>query len=162
MRKPSVILLLGLIGCVAAFSLVYYVGTAASREILSQPQPELAWLKKEFNLGEAEYARIVALHEAYLPRCEERCRLIEEQNQKLKGLMAESATVTPEIQAVMEQRARMRADCEAEMLKHFIAVSQTMPPEQGRRYLAWVEKQTFMRGEAMERQHHQDPGHDHH
>jgi hypothetical protein len=48
------------------------------------------------------------------------------------------------------------------MLKHFIAVSQTMPPEQGRRYLAWVEKQTFMRGEAMERQHHQDPGHDHH
>jgi hypothetical protein len=63
--------------------------------------------------------------------------------------------MTPEIEAVMAQRAKMRTDCEAEMLKHFLAVSRTMPPEQGRRYLAWVEQQTFMRGEAMEQQHRQ-------
>ena len=44
----------------------------------------------------------------------------------------------------MAERAKMRADCEAEMLEHFLEVSRTMPPEQGRRYLAWVEQQTFL------------------
>jgi hypothetical protein len=60
--------------------------------------------------------------------------------------MSESSTVTPEIQAVMADRARLRAECEAEMLKHFLEVSRTMPPEQGRRYLAWVQQLTILRG----------------
>jgi hypothetical protein len=28
-----------------------------------------------------------------------------------------------------------------------------MPPEQGRRYLAWVQEQTVLRGQAMENRH---------
>jgi hypothetical protein len=158
MKKFAFILLAGLVGCIGAFVLFYLVGTASSRAMMRQPQPELAWLKKEFNLGDAEYSRIVAMHKEYLPRCAERCRVIEELNSKLKRLVDDSPTVTDEIQGVMAERARMRADCEAEMLRHFLEVSRTMPPEQGRRYLAWVEQQTFMRGEAMERHHHTDHG----
>ena len=94
------------------------------------------------------------LHEAYLPECAERCRLIDAQNQRLQELLAQATNVTPEIRALLQQRAQTRATCEAEMLKHFIAVSRTMPPEQGRRYLAWVERQTFMNGQAMEQSHH--------
>jgi hypothetical protein len=30
------------------------------------------------------------------------------------------------------------------MLRHFFQVSQTMPPEQGRRYLAWVKEKAFL------------------
>jgi hypothetical protein len=30
------------------------------------------------------------------------------------------------------------------MLQHFFEVSQTMPPEEGKRYLAWVEEKTFL------------------
>jgi hypothetical protein len=33
------------------------------------------------------------------------------------------------------------------MLKHFFEVSRTMPPEQGKRYLAWVRENTCLRGE---------------
>jgi hypothetical protein len=163
MKKSSVILLSGMAGCIAAFALFYLAGTASSRELMREPQPELAWLKKEFNLADAEYARIVALHQAYLPQCAERCRRIEELNTKLRQLVAASPSVTPEIQAVMAERAKMRADCEAEMLKHFLEVSRTMPPEQGRRYLSWIEQQTFLRGEAMEQQHRNANGsHQHH
>lgn len=161
MKKPGLILVLGLLVCVAAFGFVYFAGTASSRELMRQPYPELAWLKKEFNLSDSEFARIVALHLEYLPGCAERCRLIEEQNQKLQALLSSADRVTPEIEELMATRAKMRADCEAEMLKHFLAVSQTMPPEQGRRYLSWVEQQTFMRGEAMEKQH-QNHDHSHH
>jgi len=63
---------------------------------------------------------------------------IKEQNEKLKQLLSRSETVTPEIQNLLAERAKTRAECEAEMLKHFLEVSRTMPPQQGQRYLAWV------------------------
>lgn len=153
MRRACLFLSLGLLMAVAAFAVSYALGTASTRQLMSQPNPELAWLKKEFNLGEAEYQRIVNLHRAYLPQCAARCARIEEHNQELKRLLAQTSDMTPEVEAVMARRAQMRADCEAEMLKHFLEVSRTMPPEQGKRYLAWVERQTFLKGEAMEQQH---------
>jgi hypothetical protein len=58
--------------------------------------------------------------------------------------------MTPEIQGVLAERATIRADCETEMMKHFLDVSRTMAPEEGRRYLAWVEKQTVLHGQPME------------
>ncbi len=158
MKRGGIILLLGLLLAVAAGAGFYYGGTAAYRRMMHEPQPELAWLKKEFHLSDAEYARISALHEAYLPQCRERCRRIDEQNSKLKELLGRSTNVTAEVRELLTERAKMRADCEAEMLKHFLEVSRTMPPEQGRRYLAWVEQQTSLRGEGMEQRHHMNHG----
>lgn len=43
----------------------------------------------------------------------------------------------------------MRSECQAEMLKHFFEVSRAMPPEQGKRYLAWVQEQTCLRQQTM-------------
>jgi hypothetical protein len=153
MKKAGVILILGLLLGTAGFSGFYYLGTASCRDMMRDPQPELAWLRKEFKLSDAEFGRISQLHAAYLPQCASRCQRIEEQNQKLQQLFSQATNVTPEIQGVLTERAKMRADCEAEMMKHFMEVSRTMPPEQGRRYLAWVEKQTFLHGQAMEERH---------
>lgn len=153
MKKSGIILLLGLLACTAAFAGFYYFGTASCRGLMRETQPELAWLKKEFHLSDAEFAHISQLHQAYLPQCRERCRLVRQQDEKLQQLLAQAKTVTPEIQTLLAERAKMRADCEAEMLKHFLAVSATMPPEQGRRYLAWVQAQTSLRGQAMEERH---------
>lgn len=153
MKKAGFILLVGVLLAAAAFAGFYYFGTASSRALMSDPQPELAWLKKEFSLSDAEYSRIVKLHEAYLPQCAQRCMRIAELNGKLEQLLNKTSTVTPEIQAVLSDRARMRADCEAEMLNHFLQISRMMPPKQGQRYLQWVEQQTFMSGQAMEQSH---------
>jgi len=160
MKKGAGILLLGLLLAAAAFTGFYYAGTASCRTLMREPQPELAWLKKRFNLSNAEFARITQLHEAYLPKCRERCRRIEELNAKLQQQLAQATTVTPQIQGLLAERAKTRADCEAEMLQHFLQVSRTMPLEQGRQYLAWVEQQSSLRGEGMEERHQMD-GHHH-
>jgi hypothetical protein len=160
MNKGGMILLAGLVVCAAAFCGVYYRGTAPMREAMSAPQPELAWLKQEFNLSDTEFARITRLHQAYLPQCGQRCGLVEQQTERLRQLLANADTVTPEIRNLLAQRAAIRAECEAEMLKHFLAVSRTMPPEQGRRYLAWIEQQTLLRATAMESRHHHHDGKD--
>lgn len=158
MKRAGLILLLGLLVGTAGFSGFYYLGTASHRSLMQEPQPELAWLKKEFKLSDVEFARISQMHAAYRPQCAERCRRIEEQNEKLQRLLAQSTNVTPEIQTLLAERAKTRAECETEMLKHFLAVSRTMPPEQGRRYLSWVQRQTFMSGQGMESQHRMGDG----
>src|SRR5260370_24942754 len=153
MKKGTAILLAGLLLCTAAFSGFNYLGTASQRDLMRKTRRELAWLKQEFNLSDAEFARISQMHAAYLPECMKRCRRIAEQNEKLHQMLFQSTNVTPEIEGLLAERAKTRADCEAEMLKHFLAVSRTMPAEQGRRYLAWVEEQTCLRGTGMERSH---------
>jgi len=161
MKKAALILVAGLILCTAAFAGFYYLGTASCRAMMNEPQPELAWLKKEFQLGDAEYARITKLHESYLPECAQRCMRIAELNGKLEKLLAQASSVTPEIQNVLAERAQTRAECEAEMLNHFLQVSRMMPPEQGKRYLEWVEQQTFLSGQGMEARHHSMEAHHH-
>jgi hypothetical protein len=162
MRKGALILLLGLLVAATAFCGFYYLGTASYRSILSQPEPELAWLKQEYHLSDAEFARISRLHAAYLPQCRVRCQRIAQLNARLQQLLATATTVTPEIKSLLAERATTRAECESEMLEHFLQVSRTMPPEQGQRYLAWVERQTFMGGQSMEnspqmQEHHHMP-----
>jgi len=160
MKKGGVILLLGLLLGAAAFAGFYYLGTAPCRNMMHEPQPELAWLKKEFNLSDDDFARVTAMHEAYLPQCGKRCQVIGEQNAKLAELLSKDPTVTPEIESLLTERAKTRALCEAEMLKHFQEVSRAMPAEQGRRYLVWVQEQTVLRAQAMESRHKTDGGHE--
>src|SRR5689334_3516374 len=98
MRKAIAILMLGVIVACAGFSAFYFFGAARQREILCEPSPELAWLKKEFDLSESEYARITELHAAYLPACQERCRRISEKDAELKQLLTKTNYLSPEIQ----------------------------------------------------------------
>jgi hypothetical protein len=153
MKKGLLIFLLGLFAAAAAFAGIYFFGTLHCRSMMRETKPELAWLKKEFGLTDAEFTRVSQLHEAYLPLCRERCKRIQQQDAKLRELLARSKTVTPEIQNLLAERARTRSECEAEMLAHFLEVSRTMPPKQGERYLAWVEKQTSLRGQGMQERH---------
>ncbi|MBI4657845.1 MAG: periplasmic heavy metal sensor [Verrucomicrobia bacterium] len=149
MRRGILILLLGVTGAVAAYCGFYRMGTASSREWMRSAQPELAWLKQEFNLSETEFRRISGLHAAYLPQCREMCSRIEQQNGKLRKLLQVEEGMTPEIEAAVGEAARLRGECQRNMLRHFFAVSQTMPPEQGRRYLFWVREKTFLPDHGM-------------
>ena len=150
MRRGFSILGFGVIAAVIAYGCFYLVGTANSRQWLQSPQPELAWLKQEFKLSDSEFVRISQLHQAYLPQCRERCRRLNEMNDKLEQALAGVSGLTPEIENLLAERAKMRADCQAEMLKHFFEVSRTMPPAQGKRYLSWVQKQTCLREQTMD------------
>jgi|SRR6185369_6561911 len=150
MRRGLLILALGLVVAALAYCCVYLMGTATPRALMQSAQPELAWLKHEFNLSDAEFTRISQLHAGYLPRCKERCQRIDELNDTLSSTLAGATQVTPELEKLLSERAQIRASCQTEMLKHFFEVSRTMPPDQGKRYLAWVRNNTCLREQAMD------------
>jgi len=162
-KRSTSILLLGIVLAVGAYFAFYYASTARSRRMERTAAPELAWLQDQFHLTDAEFARVRQMHEAYLEGCAQRCAKIDEVNQHLRGLLATTNTVTPEIERTLAQAAALRAECQAKMLQHFYEVSRTMPSEQGRRYLEWVQQQTILpdahssmlsSGAAHEHQHH--------
>ena len=144
MKSIIAVLIGGVLLCAVAFCGFYYSGTASHRAMLKEQTPELAWLQKEFALSDPELARIAKLHDAYQPHCKEMCRRIDEQGKKLKLLLNSTNTVTPEIEAALMESARLRAECQRDMLQHFFEVSRTMPPAQGKRYLQWISERTFM------------------
>jgi len=163
MRRTIVILVLGLVAAVAGYSAFYFFGTAGDRELLHGQTPELAWLKREFHLSDSEYERITELHAAYLPACRERCGRIAAKDAELKELLAKANSLSPEVEKKLAEAAQLRVECQTAMLKHFYAVSQTMPPAQGQRYLSWVQQKTFLSDHGMNRTAESaSPTHDRH
>lgn len=150
-RKGVFVLIVGLLLGAAAYGCVYFVCTSPVRTLQESSKPELAWLKDEFHLSDVESKRIAVLQAAYLPQCEEMCRKIDAQSQRVKQLMASTNQVTPEIEAAIAENARLRAECQSHMIKHCYEVSRTMPPEEGRRYLAWVQEKTCLSNNGMMR-----------
>jgi hypothetical protein len=72
---------------------------------------------------------------------------------ELAQLLAATNTITPEIEKALAESALLRADCQKKMLQHFYDVSRTMQLEQGKRYLAWVQKQTVLQ-DSHSQMHH--------
>jgi hypothetical protein len=143
MKRAWLIILGGLSAALVAYGASYYFGSAPYRCIADSKTPELTWLQQEFHISAGEFGRISALHDSYTAACAERCRQIDALNDHLQHLLAATNAVTPEIDKTLQEAARLRAECQKAMLQHFYAVSQTMPPEQGRRYFDWVTARTF-------------------
>ena len=144
MKRGLLILVFGLIAAAAAYGCIYFACTSSTRSLQKSDRPELAWLKDEFGLSDSEFKRVSELHSAYLPQCQEMCRKIDAQNVELQKFLAGATKMAPEIESALTEASRLRADCQMMMLRHFMQVSQTMPPEQGRRYLAWVKGKAFL------------------
>ena len=138
MKRAWFVLLGGLALALLAYGGSYFLRSAPSRHMENAAVPELAWLQTEFHISDAEFARISKLHETYSAACAERCKQIDAKNAEIEKLLTASSTVTPEIEKKLLEAAQLRAECQKAMLEHFYEVSKAMPPEQGRRYLAWV------------------------
>lgn len=143
MKRTWLIIIGGLVLAAVGYACIYLHGTSAQRSVEQSFRPELAWLQQEYHLSDAQFARVMELHNAYAPKCEEMCRLIDGKNAQLQKLLTATNLITPEIKQALAEAAGIRAECESAMLEHFYKVAQTMPPEQGRRYLDWVQQQTL-------------------
>jgi hypothetical protein len=143
MKRFAQIIGLGVVMGLVGYAGVHFFGTARVRAIEQAPMPELGWLKEEFHLGDAEFDRIAKLHASYQSHCAEMCRRIDAKNAEVREALAKADRLTPEVEQKLSEAAALRVDCQKSMLQHFFAVSQTMPPEEGRRYLAWVEETSF-------------------
>ncbi|MCF7764728.1 MAG: periplasmic heavy metal sensor [Verrucomicrobia bacterium] len=153
MKRTVQIIAAAVLAAVCAYAVFYSAATASNRALLEAETPELGWLKREFSLSEAEFARISALHEAYLPKCAERCQQIADRNRELRELLSRTNVMTRAIEQSIEQAAQIRMECEKSMLEHFLDVSRTMPADQGKRYLDWVQRRTLLANPAMSHVH---------
>ena len=147
MKRAWFIIIVGLIVAFAGYGYVYLACTGAQRSIEKKDGASLAWLQTEYHLTDVQLARVRELHDAYQPECMAMCRQIDAKNAELQKLLAATNVITPDIKQALAESAQLRVECEQAMLAHFYEVAQVMPPEQGRRYLAWVQSATMMPGQ---------------
>ena len=57
--------------------------------------------------------------------------------------------VTPEIKQALTEAAYLRVECQSAMMQHFYEVSRAMSPDQGKRYLTWVQQETLLPGQML-------------
>ena len=150
MRRSLLILLAMLLAGAAIAGTSYLLARRICVRELAPSGDDLAWLRDEFHPGDAEMQRIRQLHEGYLPKCHENCALIAAKKRELQSELDKASGMTPEARQKLTEFAALRAQCQANMLAHFYEVSQAMPPEQGRRYLAEMQRLTLGFHEQIE------------
>jgi len=100
---------------------------------------DLSWLKREFKLSDSEMRRVRQLHDGYLPKCREMCAKIAAKESEVSETLAKGQAADENL----VELATLRAQCQAQMLKHFQEVSRAMPAEQGKRYLSEMQRLTL-------------------
>ncbi len=157
----SVVILLGALALGAAvFAGSYFASQRVCVTTISSSADDLSWLRDEFHLNESEMARIRQLHEGYKPQCAKMCALIMAKNAEVQAALGNGTNVTAEAQKKLAELGELRAQCQSQMLQHFINVSQTMPPEEGQRYLAEMKRVTLGFHEQIEQTMSGDTGHE--
>lgn len=149
MNRGLAILAIGLLVGGLGFAGGLLARTRSSRSVAEGTRPELSWMKEEYHLTQAQYEKIASLHASYLPKCMAMCKKIEEKTAALERLLLTTNTVTTEIKEALRETARVREECQTQMLEHFYEISRVMPAGQGQRYFQWVQNRTLMPGNVM-------------
>lgn len=146
MKRPLLLLLFVLLAGALAYRLSFHAATRTTKTLMASPDAELAWLQRDFQLGDAEVARIRQLREAYLPVCAGMCERIEASQARLENLIGTNHTLNPELEAALRESSELRQDCQRRMLEHLYAVSAAMEPAKATRYLAMMKAQVAAPG----------------
>lgn len=162
MRKPALIILMASLIGAALFGGAFFCARYFCVQHAAKSTDDLDWLRMEFNLSEADLAKVRGLHEGYLPICEENCRSIAVKKRALKQATAAGTNTTATLDQLQAEVAALRSKCQTEMLAYFEEVSLAMPPEQGQRYLAEMKRLTLGSHEQVEESMSGASEHGHH
>ncbi|HEY6166877.1 MAG TPA: periplasmic heavy metal sensor [Verrucomicrobiae bacterium] len=161
MRRALFILTGGVLVAGLVFGVTRFAVSRLTVACTCDTGDDLAWFRREFHLNDAEMARVRQLHEGYLPQCEATCQRIAEADSALTDALSTATNLSPVVEARLAEVARLRAQCQTQMLRHFFEVSQAMPPEQGRRYMTEMERLTLRRFADFEEKMAPAQGHAH-
>ncbi len=135
MKRGALVLVVTAIVSVSVYCIYFWCATHSVQAMLSQPDGQFEWLRREFALNDSQFTKITALHESYRPKCALMCQRITEANMQVDSLIEKNQTVTPEIENALKNASAVQEECRQAMLAHIYAVSAQMNPESGRRYL---------------------------
>jgi len=161
MKRPLLIVVFALLAGSALFASSYLMSRRVCEACGARSTDNLEWLRQEFNLNAADMDRMRQLHDGYMPKCADMCRQIAAKKDELDASLAGSTNISADAKQKLNELASLRAQCQAQMLQHFIEVSQAMPAEQGRRYLSEMERLTIGAHEQTEQTMSDHHGHVH-
>ncbi len=139
MKRPLVLLLQLLAAVLATWAVSYRAGMHATHALASAQDAELEWLRHEFKRDDRLLAEVRRLHEEYDPTCDRLCNRMTAAQANLRGRIAGSQSLTPELAQALQQAAAARQECQAAMLQQIYRVGQAMSPDQRQRYLEKME-----------------------
>jgi hypothetical protein len=151
MRRPLIIVVFMLLAGATVFLTGHHLAAQWCVNYVARPTDDLAWLRLEFRLSDADLARVRELHDGYLPKCRDFCERIGAGNLELQAMLASGTNEPAAIERKLLEIGEHRARCQAAMLQHFQDVSRVMPLEQGRRYLAEMRRLTLGFHDQIER-----------
>jgi len=160
-RRSLTIVLLALGVGVALLATSFLVAQRWCARHVTSSADDLDWLRQEFRLSDAELARVRELHDGYMPQCAVMCKEIAAKKRELETALAGATNVTATAEGKLAELGALRVRCQTQMLRHFAEVSQAMPAEQGRRYLAEMQRITLGFHEQIEQSMSQSPAHEH-
>jgi hypothetical protein len=135
MKKGLLIIFLAVAVAAGGYWIYFRCATMPTQSMLVQPGGEMEWLRREYHLTDAQFARVKQVHGDYAPSCDAMCAKIAAANARLNELIKVNSKLTPEVQAAFEQCAAVQSDCRRALLAHIYAVSAEMSPADGARYL---------------------------
>ncbi len=122
-------------GAYGAARLYHTARPLAPAPVVLDGLPELAWLRRELALSDAQFEQVAALHRAYRPRCEAFCAKITTAQERVRAAAAGKAALTPELTAALEEQARVQSACQQAMVAHLYETAALMEPPQAQAYL---------------------------
>ena len=146
MKKGLLILPLAAVIALAGYWTYYRCATAPARTMFMQATGGMEWLRREYHLSEAQFARIQELHREYAPKCDRMCERIAQANARLDQLIRANKTYTPEVDAAMKECLAVQGECRQALLAHVYAVSAEMPAADGARYLEMMKSRIIEPG----------------
>lgn len=162
MNRSLVIVLCALFLGAALFAASFAISQRICRVCVQEPPGSLDWMQTQFHLNHDDMARIRKLHENYLSECKSMCRMIADKQHEVAAALNNTTNVTPVARQKLAELAACRAQCQSRMLQYFIDVSRRMPPAEGNRYLAEMQRLTLGLPGAQAQPMSDSAGHEHH
>jgi hypothetical protein len=143
MNRSFVIVLGALALAALLFMASFSISQRLCRVCTAEPPGSLRWLQSEYHLSNDQMARIQKLHNNYVSQCDTMCRMIAARQQAVEEAVNNTTNFGPVARQKLDELAACRAHCQSQMLQYFVNVSRVMPPDEGRRYLADMERETI-------------------
>ena len=134
MAKNLVIVILSLALLTCLYGGVYRWITADTAKAMQSDHPELEWLRREYQLSDAQFSEIREKHEAHDIVCRELCRDLVNVQKELESVISNHSRETPEVQEALAAWTRQRNRCREATLTHMYDVSSAMNADSASRY----------------------------
>ena len=132
-----------ILGCAFALGLCMYlcakvmlarVDDSSMHLVQGSRLPEIQWLRRWLKLDDEQFAKVQALHVAYMPKCENLCERVRQSEAAVLALSWKQSKVDPALAAAIQARAQVASECQQALLEHVYQTAACMKAEQAQLY----------------------------